>query len=382
MMDVTETPTATSPPTTAPTPTAAPTLTSTPTPTSSSTATPTPEATVTSTPTPLSPVDLETIFPLAWPVASFTDTQLGEARACAAADLANERYPDATVVPNQELSNIYEPQTGCDWAALAMAYIHRFQQARFIEFETATPESSSARTTFPLPERRPTEAVYAFGQAVAANPAFAFVSSYSSPSLYAYYMNALPLVEPPPVVQQPVTAVEIQFEQIFHVPYAQYELHIENADASPVVTGQITRWRYDEGSETEETEEIGGTLSVTAVQNLGGAALSDLLPVDRSFRMGPGIGYAVDWQVALTFADSSTLLLINDGTLLFAGAPWFVEIDGQTYMQYSTDFPDALLIVTAALDLPPENTPSMTREVHWLDSGPPLEIGFNREVLP
>jgi hypothetical protein len=326
--------------------------------------------------TPLPVFDLETVFPLAWPVKSFSHAQINEAKACAAADIISERYPNLAAVRGEDLLAIYEPRTGCDWAVLAMAYI---QRPVLRELMTATPDRGGIvmGDSLRLPERPPAGAIYAFGQAVAANPAFAFVSSYSSPPLYAYYMNGLSLVEPPPVARQPVTAVDIQFEQIIHVPSAHYDLHIRNANTAPVVSGQITRWTYHEGSSAEKTEEMAGVLRAADVQSLGGEALSDLLPVDTPFRLGPGIGYAINWQVTLTFADNSTLLLTNNGTLLFAGAPWFVEIDGQAYMQYSTDFLDALLTVTGALNLPPGNDPSMTREMHWSDGGQPLEIGFN-----
>lgn len=349
-----------------PTTTATSTQQVTEAPTAMAMATATNRATATAplTTTPLSPVDVEDAFPLPWPVAPFRDAQIEGARECA-----------ETMVNSEANESLDEPQTACDWTVLAAAYIRERVAERL---QTTTPESGPAARAFQLPAQPPAEAVYAFGQAVAANPALALVASYHSPPLYAAYLNALPLAEPPPQAEQPITAVDIALEQIDHVPSVQYTLHIERANSDPVISGQITRWDYGEDGVTETTEEITGVVSAARLQGLGGEALSDLLPVDGSFRMGPGIGYAIKWQVTLTFADGSTLSPFNDGTMLFAGAPWFVQVDGQWYLQYSTDFLDALLSVTGALALPPGNDPVLTRQVHWFDSAQPLEAGFSR----
>ncbi|MDX1688125.1 MAG: hypothetical protein R3248_09105 [Candidatus Promineifilaceae bacterium] len=348
------------------------TATTSPTNTATAThpATPTPEApatdqaTATLTATPLRPVEVEQVFPLPWPVDPFRDAQVEEARECAAMMAARGATLD-----------LEEPQTACDWALMAEARIReRVAEA----LQTATPESGSAARAFHLLPRPAEEAVYAFGQAVVGNPALALAATYNSPPLYAAYLNALPLVEPPPVAEQPITAVDIALEQIDHVPAVQYALHVEGANGDPVVSGQITRWEYGEDGVTETVDEIDGVVSVAQLQGLGGEALSDLLPVDHPFRMGPGTGYAISWQVTLTFADGSTLSPFNQGTMLFAGAPWFIELDGQWYLQYSTDFLDALLAVTGALALPPGNDPALTRHVHWFDGARPLEAGFSR----
>lgn len=328
------------------------------------TATLTPEAAAVLTRTPLTPVDVEQAFPLPWPVPPFRDAQIEAAKRCS-----------ATIASGEATFDLGERQSACEWTSLAAAYIRE----RVAEgLQTATPESGPAARSFHLSADLPSEAVYSFGQAVAANPALALVGSYKSPPLYAAYLNALPLVEPPPLVQQPITGVDISLEQIDHVPSVQYALHIEGANGNPAISGQITRWDYGDDGETVSTEEITGAVGVDRLQRLGGEGLSDLLPIDRSFRMGPGIGYTVNWQVTLTFADGSTLAPFNSGTMLFAGAPWFVELDGQLYMQYSTDFLDALLGVTGALALPPGNDPALVRHVHWYDSAQPLEAGFNR----
>ncbi len=352
--------------TASPTNTATATHPATPTPEAPATdqATATPTETARPTATPLRPVEVEQAFPLPWPVAPFRDAQVEEARECA-----------ATMAARGSTLDLKEPQTACGWALMAEAHIReRVAEA----LQTATPEGGPAARAFHLLPRPAEEAVQAFGQAVAANPALSLVATYNSPPLYAAYLNALPLVEPPPVAEQPITAVDIALEQIDHVPAVQYALHIERANSAPVVSGQITRWEYGEDGVTETVEEVDGVVSVARLQGLGGEGLSDLLPVDHPFRMGPGTGYAINWQVTLTFADGSTLSPFNEGTMLFAGAPWFVELDGQWYLQYSTDFLDALLAVTGALALPPGNDPALTRQVHWFDSARPLEAGFSR----
>src|SRR5262245_20880679 len=65
----------------------------------------------------------ETTLPLEWSPASLTKQQIASVRSCNIENLARERYPATLKI--DDLQNAFLPTTDCDWAILAMAYIHR-----------------------------------------------------------------------------------------------------------------------------------------------------------------------------------------------------------------------------------------------------------------
>ncbi|MEM7794640.1 MAG: hypothetical protein AAF579_09325, partial [Cyanobacteria bacterium P01_C01_bin.118] len=84
-------------------------------------------------------------------------------------------------------------------------------------------------------------------------------------------------------------------------------------------------------------------------------SLNEILPFGEAyswFLVRIVTDYYPEWDVTLTFEDGSTLELFSAGNLLQTGAPWFITIDDQVYMQYSAAFAEAVSELLIGVGLP------------------------------
>lgn len=258
-------------------------------------------------------------LPVAWPVSPLTEQQIASVNECAIESLTNERYPDGT--PTDDLRSVFAPQSDCDWAVLALAYAARLDGDE------------------PLPEA----AKDAFSQAVSRNFGFALATP-----LFYYYFGSTSLVETPPAAQQEITDISIKYNWVGLGDPVKYALTVRQANTAPVLT---------------VTPEISPSLHTDVDRQLLQAlapALTDLLPVGSGFTLSPCTDNYIDWDVTLTFADSTTIHLTTDSNFLYFGGPWFTAMDDQTYIQLSPAFPRALYELVSALGLPIGEPAGMT----------------------
>jgi hypothetical protein len=253
------------------------------------------------------PVEL----PLTWPLRAPSPIQVQEARDCDIAGLVSERYPQRIGI--DELASTYTTQSACDWAVLSVAYAGRAGEG-----EPPAPEGRAA-----------------FARATALNPAYAL----ASPVLFAYFGTPT-FVEEPPVTQQPITQVSLNYHWSGLGDEVAYDVSILAADSEPVAAGTVNGEPY----QSHPPRDIVQGFSV---------ALTDLVPIEKPLELIVCYDNYPDWSVALTYADGTQLELVTNGSNVFnAGGPWQVTIDGQDYMQYSTIFMIALAEVIEVMDLP------------------------------
>lgn len=231
-----------------------------------------------------------------------------------------------------ELADAYSPESACDWAALAVAYANLAENDG-----TELPEAGKE----------------AFVAAVLSNPALAF-----APLMFFGYYNALPLVEPPPLAEQAITEVVMDYLWGGMGEQVNYRATISEANLEPIVSGSLdiepSFFGVSEGTPTPAPTQsrLTGTLDVDLVQALG-PALSDLLPIASQFSSQPCWDNYPDWTVSLTFEDGTQIEMItNNSNWIGVGGPWQTTIEGQDYMQYSSAFVLALLDITEELELP------------------------------
>ncbi len=270
------------------------------------------------------------VLPLAWPPPPISDDQLEAARACDIEGLLESRYPGAMQI--NDLQAAYIPETGCDWAVLAVAYGERLGEG-------------------PLPE----PIRQAFAQTLSDNPAYAL-----STPVFMAYLGRLSVSEPPPVAQQAITEVAIEYSYSSIGYVGDYTARITQANSYPVVYGYSTE---DRTLGQDDVGRIGHSiykeLDVELVQALG-PALSDLMPVDSLFEMQVCSDNYPDWTITLTFEDGTKLDVVTNGSnFMYVGGPWQVTIEEQTYVQVSLGFLRALLDIVEAADLPLGETAAM-----------------------
>ncbi len=254
----------------------------------------------------------QAILPYKWPVPPLTEEQIAAAKACDIETLSSERYADAN--SPDELQSAFTPETDCDWAVLAYAYASQVD-----------PEGT-------LPE----PALDAFFQAISHNFGYAF----ATPIFYQYF-GKLEIAEPPAFTQQPITKVQIHYVWGGYGDPVEYTLEITQANATPSLTVKPDDF----------TASLSNGVDSELIQSLA-LALTDLLPVETWFDLIVCVDNYPYWDVTLTFEDGTTLNLITTSNFLFFGGPWFTEIDGQKYMQYSADFADAVSALIESTGLP------------------------------
>lgn len=258
--------------------------------------------------------------PLNWPVSMPTTNQILEARNCDIEALAKSRY-------HEELSywgfeGAYPLRTPCDWATLAFAYQSRIEKRDAISEEGKR----------------------AFFQAVQHNPALAM----NEALLYPYF-DSFDLVDAPPLAGQPITSITIDYEWsgIGEPSHLEYDIEIEN-----------TRLSSDEVkiSVMSQPEELKNNLSDSLnhekIQEIGNS-LTDFLPVQVPFTLEPCTDNSPDWNITVNFLNGKSITLTtHHSNLLTAGGPWFMELDGQFYIQFSSALTQAILSLFDSLGLP------------------------------
>jgi hypothetical protein len=251
---------------------------------------------------------------LAWPVAPFSQAQIAAAKNCNIEDVITERYP--AKLPAAALADAFEPLDACDWAVLVAAYAERQQG------EEPAPDAARG----------------AWAEVAAQNPALLF-----APRLFFAQSWAAPLVAAPPVAQQPVTGLDIDYTWSGLGDPVAYSIRIRNGDHVPEVT--VT-------ARAGVTTTPPVTIATSLVQAVG-AALTDFLPVTGSVALAPCLDNMPDWQMEITLADGSTLpLQTHASNFYYLGGPWQLRLGGQTYLQYSAALPNALADLLQAIKLP------------------------------
>jgi hypothetical protein len=266
-----------------------------------------------------------TTHPDVWPMPMLTDSQVRQARDCDIWELLDSRYPRGWTRTGFEI--LYLPETPCDWAVLATAYVY------YLDEEEPIPDAGKE----------------AYLAAISGNPALL----YKSPLFFGYF-NQSHLVDPPPIAWQPVRTAFLRYS-FGGIGYtANAQIVIRNADSVPLALGRITDdyWDYETQEPAGRSDQVSTQLSVDVVQALG-KALSDLVPIDYEFSTIGCYDYYPNWKVMLQYVDGTVLHISPNGSnLLGGGGPWQVTIDGQAYMQASGAFPIALSKIVERLDMP------------------------------
>lgn len=256
----------------------------------------------TSTPT-ISLPAYEDHLPLAWPVALPPQQQIEEARSCDVHYLAIWRYPAG--LHYWQLQAAYTPESACDWAALAAAYIDHTQNQEVI----------------------PEEGKRAFAQTILLNPAYAF-----SETLFYPYFSSLALVEPPPFSNQPITSLVIDYHWsgMGEPARVAYRIDIRNAHLTDELQVSI------EGQPDDMVAQAKGTIRATLVQSVS-SALVDFFPIQAPGEFALCTDNDPQWLVEITYLDGTQLTLDTaHSNMLNCGGPWQTRIDDQIYLQYST----------------------------------------------
>jgi hypothetical protein len=250
-------------------------------------------------------------LPLSWPLVIPSQAQVQSARECNFEALLAERYPFS--MSAEDLASAFAARTACDWAVLSVAYANRAGEGQ-------------------LP---PVEGQMAAARSVYLNPAYAL----TTPVLFPYF--GLPnFVEAPPIAQQPLTEVQLLYYWSGMGSDTYYDVTISAADSEPLASGTFNEQPYRSSPPS------------AVVQGLG-AALTDLVPIERPLTLTICANNYPDWTVTLTYQNGAQLKMVtNLSNALGYGGPWQVAIDGQNYMQYSPAFLFALLDLLDALELP------------------------------
>jgi hypothetical protein len=256
------------------------------------------------------------LFPMDWPMPGITDEQLDQVRNCAIETLSAERYPEKFKI--DDLYYLYAPQSACDWAVLAYAYTeHKSDDEKLNE-----------------------NAKSAFAKAILENPGFAF----SYPLFYRYF-NAISIIKRPPISDQEITRVKIDYSWMGMGDPVKYKVDIQQANTTPKVT--LTGYEPD-----TVMENLNHHPDKRLAQVLG-SSLTDLLPIKSQFPLEICNDNNPDWVVSLTLQDGSEIVLkTNRSNMLDVGGPWQTTIKGQNYVQYSSGFVKALDDLIDGLGLP------------------------------
>lgn len=266
-----------------------------------------------------------------WEIPLPTAEQVMEARECAIEDLAEELYGGI-----DDLTDISEPESACEWAALAAAH----------------------RNLIPEGEEPGDDAREVFRQVVAQNPAFLLREE-----MMFVYIGMGNLVEAHPLTLQPLQSVTIHHTYSGIGSTVEYDVEISEADSeSPVVTVEVspdTSTMQPEDDEADTEVVFPETIDPEIVQALG-ASLTDLIPIEAQFTGTFCWDNYPDWNVTLTYEDGTEVeLSTNDGNFFFFGGPWQAEIDDANYVQFSPALVEAMIDLVKALELPQGTTAAM-----------------------
>jgi len=249
-----------------------------------------------------------------WPYPSITADQALEALNCVV-DAEHARYTPKMSI--EALLSRGKPNDECEWATLAYA----------IQAEYGLDDVGSEM------------AMDAYAQAVTKNPAYALRDII----FYAFF-GTVPLVEAPPIASEAPADVLITYASNTQLGRVSYKLRIRNADTNPQVS----------------VSELHGppppsplpALTPNDVRQLT-AALTELVPIPRTFALQPCDDNYPDWTMRLSYRNGHTLdLETNHSNMLFFGGPWQTTIDGVDYIQASSNLSDAIRSLVEYLGLP------------------------------
>jgi WD40 repeat protein len=250
------------------------------------------------------------LLPLNFPLSRLTTAQLAEVRSCNLENLPTQRYPETLSIG--ELENYYTPQIACDWAVLSAAYLNK------LNYDDPIPEQGKR----------------AFIQAILLNPAYLF----STPPFFGYY-DSFNLVSLPPIAQELITAVHIDYywSGIGDPSSVSYQIDISSSESNPSSMDVIVIAPPEQITSNLKTE-----IDQAYIQDLANA-LTDFVPIDQQFTLDYCTDNSPDWQMTLTFQNGSQLELRTNGSnLATIGGPWQMELGGQNYLQFSYDLPRAI----------------------------------------
>jgi hypothetical protein len=259
----------------------------------------------------LEPQSREQTLPLEWPPPPLSEEQVAEVKDCELESLAQERYPEAKKI--DDLGSTFSPVSTCDWAVLAFAYAERRGENQLL----------------------PEAGINAFRQAITRNYGFAL----STPIFYRYF-GSTAIVKAPLFSQQEITDVQIQYNWIGLGEEVNYSAEIHQANTSP--TAKLTRDSGATSTKINVEKELIQALSPT---------LDNLLPIKSKFSINPCTDNYPEWFVQLTYQDGTILDLASDSNFIPIGGPWMTEVDQQIYVQFSTEFIEALHKLVTALRL-------------------------------
>lgn len=252
-----------------------------------------------------------------WGLESLSDEQVDEVNNCDIEQLAEDRYPKKE--KSDDLIYLFDPKTPCDWAVLAYAYVDRTDENEQL--------SDIAKNTF--------------AQAISGNPGFVF----SEPLFYRFFFDVFPIVKQPPLFEQEITKVKIQYSWSGIGDPVRFIVDIRKADTNPVVS--VTD--YEPATVSQNLNKV---VDKVLVQNLG-KVFSNLLPIKSQFSLIPCYDNNPDWTVTITLKDSTSVTIkTNASNMIFIGGPWQTNIAGQDYIQFSIGFIAALDSLIQEIGLP------------------------------
>ena len=253
-------------------------------------------------------------FPLEEPITPLSDEQISQVKECDIENFAADRYPEDKKA--DELIYLFAPETSCDWAVLSYAYAVRLKDN----------------------EEMPDIAKNAFSKAIADNPGFAL----STPLFYRYYYDSFTIVKQPKILDQEITDVTIFYRWGDEI---EYKVDISQAVTNPSVA--VSNYKP-----VTVNQNINTKIEKDTVQALG-KSLSNLLPINSQFSLITCTDNSPDWTTTIRLKDGTLIdLKTNGSNMIHIGGPWQTNIDGQNYLQYSTEFIKAIDALIREIGLP------------------------------
>lgn len=278
-------------------------------------------------------------LPQRWPILMPTQEQILEAKGCSIETLAEVRYPEN--INYWELEHAYPLVSSCDWAVLSFAY-----QLRFDDKEKISEDGKRA-----------------FIEAIKQNYAFTL----NKPLFYIYF-NSFELVDIPPIANQPIKSISINYEWFGNGDPSHLKYDIEIRDTQT----PSNEFSLDIKLEPKDLiNNLSESINPEVVQKIG-SALTDFVPIQSPFKMENCVHNTSDWTLILTFLNDETITLKTyQSNLLTVGGPWFMELDGQFYIQFSSKITQAIFNLFDSIGLSFGQPYSMT--CYQID---PIELAY------
>jgi len=250
-------------------------------------------------------------YPVEFPLPALTESQILDVSNCDIENIVLNRYPES--VTEDQLGKQFVPKSGCDWAVLAFAYAKR----------------SRGDSTSPL-------GLAAFENALRTNYGYAL----SDPIFYAYFGEVI-MVGNPKFADQEIREINISYNWggLGDFPSDGYSFSIINANTKPIIESK---------SSIIDTNVI---LNKDMVQDLR-LGLINFLPIKSEISIVPCTDNFPSWLVVIVFMDGTELTLTAHSNFLTSGGPWEMTMDGQTYIQFSSELLEKIVQLMDAIGLP------------------------------